>query len=335
MRANSIPSANIAIRLDAIAQNLRIGKKWKVGASECAAIEACVAKLDHLLDGIQPQGEIFADKAAKELQIKFEEVHDEQDISSIETRYLRGKKEMGFALLRDEIQSRDVDALLFQRQHASQYDPDRWVAVLNMTYTKDRAYWNRFHEMAHRLAEPPQMLLPFRRQLNTELDAVEKLMDAVAGALAFHPRLFLPHIKRIQQKALTFEYIDQLRKSYAPTASLLSVTNAAVKMWNQPAVAFVASERPKKGSPKGALALRVDPQSGNELAKKVGLFLYSNMRVPLESCAHDTFLTGVPGNNAENLVQWTTSTGGSLPALPIYVSAVRLGTRIYGVITAI
>lgn len=245
------PKASVgqSLRLDNIVKNLKVGKHWSGQASQHAVIEACLAKVDPLLDGLEPRGEVFATRIAKNQQVQFEEVHGEEDITDLEERYLRAKREMGFALLREEIISPNVDALLFQRQNAHLRDPDRWVAVLNMTHTKDRAYWNRFHELSHRLAEPPQLSLPFRRQLFGDDDPVERLIDTIAGHLAFHPRIFSPHLRKVQHKGLTFDLVQQIRMDYAPSASLLSVSNAVVKMWDRPALGFIASEKPKKKGP--------------------------------------------------------------------------------------
>jgi hypothetical protein len=194
-----------SLRLDSIANNLKIVKKWSNTTSEQDVIDACLDKVKTLVNGITPRGEIFAEKVAKSQQVQFEEVHDEKDISLLEDIYLKGKGEFGFARLRDEIKSPNVDALLFQRINAKNKDHDRWVAVLNMTQTKDRAYWNKFHELAHRLAEPPQQILPFRRQLANDYDPVEKLMDSIAGNLAFHPRIFLPHFQGTSESNSYFQ----------------------------------------------------------------------------------------------------------------------------------
>jgi hypothetical protein len=335
MTSNPSTTYQASLRLDEIVKYLKVGKRWQGATSERAVIEACLKKVAPLIEGIEPRGEVLSSKIAKNQQVQFEEVHSEDDINTLEDLYLRGKREMGFALLRDEIYSPNVDALLFQRQNAQQYDHDRWVAVLNMIHTQDRAYWNRFHELAHRLAEPPQLFLAFRRQLTTDLDPVEKLIDAIAGNLAFHPRIFLPYLQGVQQKPLTFEIVEQIRNAYAPTASLLSVTNAVVKKWDRPAVAFIASEKSKKNGPPTEKSLRIEPQARNSLAFDAGLYLIPNMRVPQSSCAFETFLTGITLVNIENTKTWATSSGSRLPEFNVTVSAIRLNERIYGIMTII
>ena len=240
---------------------------------------------------------------------------------------------MGFALLREEIHSPNVDALLFQRTNANPDDPDRWVAVLNLTITEDRAYWNRFHELSHRLAEPPQKILPFRREMTDNRDVVEKLIDTIAGEVAFHPRLFSPHMANLKTDPATFEAISAVRNAYSPSASLLAVTNAIVQRMERPSVAFVASIRAKRNGPQSQKDLRVEPQCRNALAQANNLFLIPNMRVPRNSCAYHTFLTGCPMTSLESTMNWTTSTGKAIPQHRVTVSTIKLGDRIYGIMT--
>jgi len=322
-----------ALRLDAIIKNLGIGKNWDDQESEKEVILACLEKVNGLIEGIAPHGEAFASRVAKHFQVQFEEVRTKDDIDLLEKIYLHGKREMGFACLRDEIYTPNVDALLFQRTNAKPSDFDRWVAVLNLTVTEDRAYWNRFHELSHRLAEPPQYILPFRRQLTTDSNEVENLIDKIAGHIAFPSQIFMPYIHNLKYSPLTFEDIKNVRNAYAPTASLLAVTNAVVQKCERPALAFVAIMKAKKYNPNGNIDLRIEPHCRNKLARENDLYLFNNMRIPLHSCAYHTFRTGVPTSAIENTRNWTTSDGKAIPEHTVTVSAVRLNERIYGLMT--
>lgn len=320
-----------SIRLDAIVKHLGIGKRWCGQESEKAVVQSCLSKVSVLLEGLEPSGEALAVKTAKHFQVLFEEVRTENDINTLEQIYLYGKREIGFARLRDEIHSSNVDALLFQRMNANPNDIDRWVAVLNLTITEDRAYWNKFHELSHRLAEPPQQVLPFRRHLTNDRDEVEKLIDTIAGQVAFHPQIFSPYIQTLKNSSLTFTEIENVRNSYAPSASLLSVTNAVVQRIERPALAFIASMKTRQNSIQNEKDLRIEPQSRNTLAKENDLFLFKNMRVPQCSCAYETFLTGIPLTAIENTKDWTTKSGDTIPEHIVTVSAMRLNERIYGI----
>lgn len=333
MELNNSMTLESALRLDAIVKYLEVGKRWAGQESEKEVVAACLEKVSGLLKGLEPSGEALASRTAKYYQVSFEEVRTEEDITSLEQKYLYGKKEIGFARLREEINSPNVDALLFQRINADPKDLDKWVAVLNLTVTEDRAYWNRFHELSHRLAEPPQQVLPFRRQLTDDSDVVEKLIDTIAGEVAFHPRIFSPFMRNIKDEPATFEAISAVRSAYSPSASLLAVTNAIVQRMERPAVAFVASMKAKRHGPQNQKDLRIEPQCRNALAQKNNLFLIPNMRVPRSSCVYHTFLTGCPMTNIESTLGWTTSSGKSIPQHYVTVSAIRLNDRIYGLMT--
>jgi len=323
-----------AIRLDDIVKNLEIGKHWTNDETQIQEIiSACMEKINYLTDDLLPNGELLANEISKDYQVKFEEIRDNTDLDLLEKNYVKSKNEFGFARIRKEIQTKSVDAWLFERSNAESNDFDRWVAVLNLTETEDRAYWNKFHELAHRLAEPPQKILPFRRESITKTDPVEKLIDTIAGNLAFHPKLFSPHIKRISNSAITFDNVDLVRNSFAPSASLLATTNAVVKIYNRPALAFKAALNKKMNGDANSLALRVSPQAHNILAREAGLILFRNMRVPLESCVYQTFLTGQSCIASENTKIWTTSSGHSLPNYNVTISAIKLNDIIYGVMT--
>lgn len=333
MESHNSITLESALRLDAIVKYLGVGKQWVGLDSEKEVVQACLEKISGLFVGLEPTGEALAARTAKHYQVNFEEVRQDEDITSLEQKYLVGKKELGFARLREEMHSPNVDALLFQRINANPDDPDRWVAVLNLTITEDRAYWNKYHELSHRLAEPPQKILPFRRETTDNRDVVEKLIDTIAGEVAFHPRLFSPYMANLKSAPITFEAISAVRNAYAPSASLLAVTNAIVQRMERPALAFVASMKAKRNGPQNQQDLRIEPQCRNALAKANNLRLFPNMRVPQSSCAYYTFLTGCPMTNIETTADWRTSSEEAIPLHRVTVSAIRLNDRIYGIMT--
>src|SRR6266536_513797 len=139
------------LRLDAIAQNLGVKSRFPQPCFTTDVTAACLTKLEPIIQKLGPcTGEELALGLGDHLCVKFEEVHGPCDVDEIEERYLKGKREIGFAQLRGELGRPGVDALLFQRINASERDRDRWVAVLNLQDTRSKAYWNRFHELTHR-----------------------------------------------------------------------------------------------------------------------------------------------------------------------------------------
>lgn len=328
------PTRGELMKLDAIARNLRVGKQWAGPEMVKDVVAASIARADPVLAGVPPSGELVAAKLAAHYRLQFEEVRTKRDIDALEDRYLRRKRELGFAQLRDELQDPRVDALLFKRIHAAEDDPDRWVAVLNLLLTEDRRYWNKFHELSHRVAEPPQQLLPFRRQRTDDRSAVEVVIDAIAGELGFHRRLFRPLVWAIERAHLTFDDIRSIQEAFAPTASLLAVTNAVVAHWSRPALAFVARVRGRSRDDRLDRALRVEVQARNDAARQADLYMIPNMRVPKGSLVYSVFESGLKSTGSERLGMWETSGGDRLPDHRVLISAVSVGTQVYTVVSA-
>lgn len=330
------PTTQDLLRLDAIAEHLRIKSRYPQRAFAADVTAACVARIAPVVDKMLPcTGEKIALGLGEHLCLTFEEVHDAEDVDDIEARYLKHKKEIGFAQLRGELRQPDVDALLFERMHAKTGDPDRWVAVLNLQQSASRAYWNRFHELSHRIAEPPQGILPFHRHKFEASNPVEALIDTVAAEIAFYGPAFRPLVERFaRRQPLDFRLVEAVREIYAPTASLLSTVNAVVRYWPRPAAAIVAEIRGRLSAPDVDRALRVTPHGYSDSASTAGLMFFPNMRVPEGSPIDTAFRTGSEQNASESLDEWDTKQGGRLNAIDVFTSARRVGDRAYALVSA-
>jgi hypothetical protein len=329
------PTAHELLRLDAIAKYLKIKSRYAAEGFTEAVIGACLERIAPVVDKLLPcSGEQIAQGLGKHLQLTFEEVRSPADIRDLLTRYLKGKKEIGFAQVPDELAQPGVDALLFQLMHAQEQDPDRWVAVLNLQDSDARAYYSRHHELAHRIAEPPQGILPFKRHQIEASSPVEALMDAIAAEFGYYEPAFRPLVEQCARRGrLTFGVVDQLQRKFAPTASLLATMKAIVKYWPQPAAVLVAEYRGRVGAPHVDHALRVTPQGYNTAASGSGLKFIPNMRVPLGSPMDVVYQTGAEHNECERLGDWNTSDGTHLASLDVHTSARRIGKRVYALIS--
>lgn len=329
------PTGQDLMRLDAIAKHLKVKSRFPDPAFTDDVTAACLAQVAPVIGKMRPEsGEDIALGLGNHFQLTFEEVHGPHDVVKLENRYLKGKRELGFAQLRDELDQPGVDALLFQRVHASDQDPDRWVAVLNLQQSRAKAYWNRFREMSHRIAEPPQGILPFRRHQFEKNNPVEALVDSVAAELAFYAPIFRPLVERYAWRhRLSFSTVDEIRNSYAPTASLLATMNAIIKYWPRAAAALTAEFRGRRSCPDDDQALRVSPQSYNDLAGITNLRFIPNMRVPLATPIHNAFATTVEQDDVEHLGNWSTSGGTRLAPLQVFTSARLIKDCVYAVVS--
>jgi len=323
------------MRLDAIAKHLKIKSRYSQDGFTEAIIEACLDRIAPVVDKLLPcSGEQIARGLGEHFHLTFEEIRGPADISDLLKRYLKGKKEIGFAQVPDQLAQTGVDALLFERMHAQEHDPDRWVAVLNLQGSDSKGYFNRFHELSHRIAEPPQGILPFKRHQVEASNPVETLIDAIAAELGFYEPAFRPLVEQCALRSrLTFSVVEFLGRQFAPTASLLSTMNAIVKYWPQPAAVLVSEFRGRVGAPDRDQALRVTPQGHNGAATDSGMEFLFNMRVPLESPMDVAYRTGVEQNEFERLGNWTTSLGKRLTSLNVHTSARRIGKRVYSLIS--
>jgi len=329
------PTGQDLMRLDAIAKHLNVKSRFEDRSFGADVASACLARIAPVIDKLLPcAGEKIALGLGEHLCLTFEEVHGPHDIVELEDRYFRGKKEIGFAQLRGELRQPGVDALLFERMNAEERAPDRWVAVLNLQDTAAKAYWNRFHELSHRIAEPPQGILPFRRHQFEASNPVEALIDSVAAEFAFYGPAFRPIVQRLAMRnSLNFEVIEAIRDSYAPSASLLATIKAVVKYWPRPAAAITAEFRGRVNSRDEDQALRVTPQGYNDAAGLARLAFFPNMRVPQGAPIDLAFQTGVAQDSLEHLGDWTTSQGKGLTPLDVRTAARRLGSRVYAVVS--
>ena len=288
---------------------------------EREVVVASSSKLNTLLSSPKHNsGEDFILDIASKLKIHFEEVHTPEDVDRLKDEYLKKEKEIGFGQLELELNNPDVDALLFKRQKK----PDHYVAVLNLQNTGSRAYWNRSHETSHRLIEPPQKELFHRHRANTK-NRVEHIVDLVAAEIAFFGPIFKPIVEQYSNTYLTWEIVEDIRSSFAPTSSLLSITKAIIKHWPVPVFLFTAQYQGRKNNPLQDQALRITLNDRNSLAGNAGIYFYKNMRVPLSSPAYHSFLSTDNSCGEENLSTWTTSRGDSLPSRNAFTSAKPYG----------
>ena len=329
------PTAQQFMRLDAIAKNLKVKSRYPHPDFVREVTDACMERVAPVIDKLLPcSGEDIALGLSEHLGVAFEEVHGPDDITDLERRYLRGLKEIGFAQLRDELAGDGVDALLFQRMHAKEKDRDRWIAVLNFQKTKAKGYWNRHHELTHRVAEPPQRMLPFRRHQFEAGNPVESLIDTVASEFAFYAPAFRPQVNALAKHCkLSIDVVEAIRQMYAPSASLQATLIAVVKYWPSPAAALIAQHRGRKRDPGADQALRVTPQRYSKTANAAGLRFFDNMRVSRESPIYEVFETAAWKDAYEHLGDWSTSTGDRLQPIDVYTSARMIGKRVYAVVS--
>ncbi|HUS13005.1 MAG TPA: hypothetical protein VMZ30_21215, partial [Pyrinomonadaceae bacterium] len=229
--------------------------------------------------------------AAAKLDTSFVEICTGDDLSQLKENYLR-KEERQFQLL-EKYLGPDVYAITFLLLKARP-DERRYVSVIDCRGDKAwRAYFSKWHELAHLLTITSQMRLNFCRShiASDRKDPEEMLMDVIAGQLGF----FIDLIGHRLRGEISFERIGELRRSLCAEASYESALYGFLKPWPQSCVMIEAGLGYKKGEQDQLLQgsfgfleppvaqLRVLKVSPNDRAREEGIFIPTKFRIPKNS----------------------------------------------------
>lgn len=268
------------------------------------------------------------DCAAAKLGTVFEIVTTEKDLREIQKKYwLKGEKI--FVGLDKEL-SEDVFAITYRRNNRETWEPE-FVSVIDARGAKEaRAYFTKWHELAHLLTLTDQLRLSFRRtHVAKNFNSPEEaLMEVIAGHFGFYGPIVKPHISG----AISFDAIETLRQKLCPEASQQSALIGIVKAWPSPCLLINAQLAKKRGDARQKdLFGRKDPGDSlravhvtvNEAARREDLAIYENMRIPESTVIHRVFHDVPHGEAVENLSSWKTSKGLTLPDCLVRVEAKR------------
>lgn len=206
-----------------------------------------------------------------------------------------------------------------------------------------RVYFGIRHEESHLLSlTPAQLSFVFRRTHATRNAAEERLMDRIAGELAFYPPLFHPELNRLQRRYVRpcFQLVDDVRAEVCLDASWTTTAIAVVEQNDVPAVFLTARYGSKTSDtdPRSpSWALRASPR-GNAAARAAGLTIHWNYRVPKASIIHTAFHAPhrlLDWHADERLGIWTSSDGSRLRDLPVHVEVRRRRDDIAAMITLV
>lgn len=323
-------------RLMEMREHLRVRAMPDDASFEREVVNACVRQVQPIIDThAERTGEEISAVIARHLGIRFEEVRTPADIRALEHKYLHEQRELGFGQLADEMADPTVDALLFERHRAEPEASDRWVAVLNVQETEARAYWSRWHEILHRLAEPPQRRMKFFRHRTDQVDRLEQIIDQGAAELAFPKSAYGTRVAPLGNHELTWGLVKLVQHQFAPTSSLLSAAKAFIRFWPHAAFLLTATLKTSKQRPNLAPALRINVAGFNSAAERSGVHFIPNMRVPESSPIAQTFTSALELSALENLETWVTSCGTGLSNRRVLTSGVRLGSVVYGIVSLV
>jgi hypothetical protein len=282
------------------------------------------------------------DWIANRVGTSFVEIRTDDDLREAQQRYLQ-QRELGFVKLEEDLS----DEVFGQTVKLNNREPweQQYVSVIDCRGDKAaRAYFTKWHEIAHLLTLTSQMRLVFRRTHRAEsrLDPEERLMDEIAGRFGF----YLPLVHRHIDREISFEHIEELRLKLCPEASLQASMINIVKYWPTPCV-YIRAEMGYRRDDEAKLpqqsfyfldppeaSLRAVYVAPNEKAREKGLIIYENMRVPEVSVISRVFAGESLRDEAdEDLAWWEASSGARLSACPVRVKAKRIAQSVEAVIS--
>lgn len=310
----------------------KLARDLGIGATDdpiAAVVKFCDRRVKNVLKTFPDCGTLtdLLDCVAAKLGTLFEIVTTDEDLRQIQQKYLlRGEKI--FATLEQEL-SEDVFAITYRRNNREGWEPE-FVSVIDSRGSKAaRAYFTKWHELAHLLTLTDQLRLSFRRTHIAKGNSPEEaLMEVIAGHFGFYG----PFIKPRMGGPISFGAIEALRREVCPEASQQSALIGIVKAWPHPCLLVNARLATKKGaalqrdlfpSKGSAASLRAVHVTVNEAARQDDLAIFENMRVPETSIIHRVFHEIPHGEAVENLSSWETSKGFRLADRLVEVKATR------------
>ncbi len=333
-----------------MAKELGLGKYRN---AERAIREYCVKKIEQLLKPFGDVGDLtrFLEIVSSSLGVKFEQIEDDYQLGEL-IRIYTSQGEIAFADLHNQLDD-ETDAVVYRLLKPKQW---KYTAVIDCRgYKKYRAYFSKWHEVAHVLTMSPQESFQFRRTPAEKKQPKEQMVDRVAGDLAFYSPLFLPELLAVIKidKRLSFDNIDDLRRKVCSDASREATIRAAVQRSPIPQLLVIARYGLKKQQERSikarqvelfpedqdlsSLKLRAVEVTGNTEVAKSALWIHRNMEVPQESIITEVFdnaSSDISFLRIENLDWWKHSRG-QLTTMDIQVEARKIGKRVFALINKV
>jgi hypothetical protein len=243
----------------------------------------------------------------------------------------RGEKQ--FATLEREFE-RGVLGITFKLQRPAEWEPP-FVSVIDARGERShRAWFTKWHELGHLLILGSGSRESFCRthDIGGIREPEEALVDRIAGACGFHPKLVRP----FADGPLTLDKIEAIRQKLCPGASIQASRLGIVNAWPRPCLLLECkmSNRVSRSAKTDDVALRAVSVWPNAAARASRTTIFGNMRVPERSVITAVFKGQPGGSEGENLNWWKAS-GSALEARHVLVSAeMNAGGSVTAVLTA-
>lgn len=319
-----------------------------------------LARVEEILDDFNRYAAEFSVKnfndlrrlISNKLSLKIEWIRSDEDIERISSEYRKFHPSIRGCLRHEFIQS-STEGITIPLENPIP-GAFKFLAVIDARGERaSRAYFTTWHEIVHLLLDTAEYDHSSYRhtivQENSHGDPLEKVVDYVTEHVAFYAPFFEPvlRLKIEEYGRLTFHAIEEARLAIVAEASLLATANRSIHHIGKPALLMEVYSGLKKAeiatsqncqqnmSNPPLPKLRVRYTKLNDFAKRNSFAIRNNMRVPLTSVLARAYESKVDEcyEAVEDQSWWETSSTGSLPSLPLWVTAVRRGRYVYGIIT--
>lgn len=277
---------------------------------------------------------------ANRVGTNFEIIESDESLFNVKQHYVR-KKEFGFTRLDEYLKDESDLGVTIKLTKQEPWEPP-FVSVIDCRGLKaNRAYFTKWHEIAHILTLPPNNpCFAVSHNSTTSNEPIEKLMDIIAGRYGFYGQI----IQKFTNGQISFETIELLRQQFCPEASFQSAMINMTKFWAAPCILIEAQMALKKDEDLKSIQpgfyffdapepkLRAIHITLSDMARDNDFVIHQNMRIPQKSVITQVF----NGNqyyleNTENLCWWE-SRGKCLAKYPIRVMAKKFGNSVSALI---
>lgn len=301
-----------------IAENL--GLQGRANLEE-RIIQACTERVAEITARLSPERlPDLLQCVAAELGLRIVEVENRGDIDQL-LKQIPPSVEPAMARIPLEFDD-ETDAMVIKRLGQKSWEPP-YLAVINaMGWHRARRYFSKWHEISHLLAEGRQLDFAFRKtpfSSGERLEPLERIIDNIAGSLAFYPPIFHPALKQAlgSNQSISFGAVEKVRNDVIPEASMEATTMACMKATNRPMLYVRAAWAHKKSEARKLEApdlfpetlevpekkLRVAKVFPNAAASKLGFRLFRHMSIPAGSLIEQAFKekTSISGSESASL----------------------------------
>lgn len=292
------------------------------GRLEERILQACTERVAQIAGRLKPDRlSDLLDCVALELGLRIVEVGDQADIDRL-LKEIPPTTEPALARIKHEFDEK-TDAMVVRRISHKNWEPP-YLAVINaMGWHRARRYFSKWHEIGHLLAEGQQLDFAFRKTpyvAGERPEPLEKIVDKIAGSLAFYPPIFRPALEQVlgADREMTFDAVQKVRAEIIPEASFEATTMACMEATDRPMLYVRATLAHKKTEARvldmpdlfpetrqvPEKKLRVSKAIANTAARTLGLRLFRHMSVPGGSLVEQAFLKQADVSGIEELALW-------------------------------